>query len=174
MPCAVKIINGGSSLGVALPDTREELAQALRDTLRYGGHVIVEKKLFGRDIAVGVLGTATCRRWRSFPSAVPILTMPPSIRRAAAQEICPAPVTEKQQEIMGKATLRLHRRWPHRLLPGGLLWMRTGAPGVWRSIPCRDDPASLLPKEAAAAGLDFEALCQEILDQSLDARQAGR
>ena len=28
VPCAVKIINGGSSIGVELPDTREELAQA--------------------------------------------------------------------------------------------------------------------------------------------------
>ena len=35
-------------------------------------------------------------------------------------------------------------------------------------------PASLLPKEAAAAGMDYDALCQEILEQSLAARQAGR
>ncbi|HIR19391.1 MAG TPA: D-alanine--D-alanine ligase, partial [Candidatus Pelethomonas intestinigallinarum] len=31
-------------------------------------------------------------------------------------------------------------------------------------------PASLLPKEAAAAGLNYEALCQEILELSLAGR----
>ena len=30
VPCAVKIVNGGSSIGVALPDTREELETALQ------------------------------------------------------------------------------------------------------------------------------------------------
>ena len=30
VPCAVKVVNGGSSIGVALPDTKEELAAALR------------------------------------------------------------------------------------------------------------------------------------------------
>src|SRR5699024_937971 len=53
-PCAVKIINGGSSIGVALPDNREELEKALREILRYGNHAIVEKKIRGREITVGV------------------------------------------------------------------------------------------------------------------------
>ena len=38
-PCAVKIVNGGSSIGVELPDTKEELADTLRRMLRYGDHV---------------------------------------------------------------------------------------------------------------------------------------
>ena len=56
VPCAVKIINGGSSIGVELPDTREELAQTLERMLAYGNHVIVEKKIKGREIQVAVLG----------------------------------------------------------------------------------------------------------------------
>ena len=41
VPCAVKVVNGGSSIGVALPDTKEELEVALREMLRYGSHIIV-------------------------------------------------------------------------------------------------------------------------------------
>ena len=33
VPCAVKVINGGSSIGVALPDTREELEKAGADLI---------------------------------------------------------------------------------------------------------------------------------------------
>ena len=58
-PCAVKIINGGSSIGVELPDTREELAQTLERMLAYGNHVIVEKKIKGREIQVLEIGDLT-------------------------------------------------------------------------------------------------------------------
>ena len=176
VPCAVKIINGGSSLGVTLPDTREELAAALRDTLRYGGHVIVEEKLFGRDIAVGVLGDAYLPPVEIIPRCGAYFDYAAKYQAGASQEICPAPVTEKQRRIMGEATLRLHRalgltaysRADFILDQEGRPWCLeiNTLPGM--------TPASLLPKEAAAAGMDYEALCQEILALSMEARGAGR
>ena len=41
VPCAVKVVNGGSSIGVALPDTRDELEKALWDLLSFHSRVIV-------------------------------------------------------------------------------------------------------------------------------------
>ena len=35
-------------------------------------------------------------------------------------------------------------------------------------------PTSLLPQEAAAAGIDYSALCQRIVEASLEARKQGR
>ncbi|MBQ6248577.1 MAG: D-alanine--D-alanine ligase, partial [Oscillospiraceae bacterium] len=55
LPCAVKIVNGGSSIGVYLPETRDELRTALEEVLRYGNHVVVEEKIRGRELTVGVL-----------------------------------------------------------------------------------------------------------------------
>ena len=72
LPCAVKTINGGSSLGMALPDTRGELADALTEMLRFGGHVVVEQKIQGRDLTVGVLGD----------TYLPAVEMIPQIGRA--------------------------------------------------------------------------------------------
>ena len=48
VPCAVKVVGGGSSIGVALPDTREELKTALEEVLQYGSRVVVEEKIAGR------------------------------------------------------------------------------------------------------------------------------
>ena len=56
VPCAVKVVGGGSSIGVALPDTRDELEDALRDILQYGNRVIVEEKIQGRELTQPVLG----------------------------------------------------------------------------------------------------------------------
>ena len=55
-PCAVKIVNGGSSIGVELPENKEELEATLRRMLRFGNHVVVEKKIRGREIQIAVLG----------------------------------------------------------------------------------------------------------------------
>ena len=38
----------------------------------------------------------------------------------------------------------------------------------------RHDPTSLVPQEAAAVGMDYETLCQTIIDESLKARQGSR
>ena len=56
LPCAVKVVGGGSSIGVCLPETREELEDALHQILRYGNRVVVEEKIRGRELTVPVLG----------------------------------------------------------------------------------------------------------------------
>ena len=169
LPAAVKSINGGSSLGLALPETREELGAALEELLRYGGHVIVEPKIRGRDITVGVLGD-------QYLPAVEMISQNGSYFDYAAKyqagqclEVCPAPITPEQQRTMGEAALRLHRalglraysRTDFILDEKGRAWcLETNTlPGM--------TPGSLLPKEAAAVGMDYPALCQRILELSL-------
>ena len=89
VPCAVKIVNGGSSIGVELPDTKEQLEKALRGLLRYGGHVVVEKKIKGREIQIAVL-TPISPPWRSSPE-VRISTTSPNTRRTARRRFVPRP-----------------------------------------------------------------------------------
>ena len=52
-------VAAAKSIGVELPDTREELAQTLERMLAYGNHVIVEKKIKGREIQVLEIGDLT-------------------------------------------------------------------------------------------------------------------
>lgn len=169
LPAAVKAINGGSSLGLALPDTREELEAALREMLDYGGHVVVEKKIRGRDLTVGVLG-------EEYLPAVEMISQNGSYFDYAAKyqtgqslEICPAPITPDQQKTIGELALKLHRalglraysRTDFLLDEEGRAWCLeiNTLPGM--------TPGSLLPKEAAAIGMSYPELCQKILDLSL-------
>lgn len=169
LPAAVKTINGGSSLGLALPETREELRRALEEMLAYGGHVIAEKKIKGRDLTVGVLGD------RYLP-AVEMISRNGSYFDYAAKyqagqslEVCPAPITPEQQRTIGEAALRLHRalglraysRTDFILDEDGRAWCLeiNTLPGM--------TPGSLLPKEAAAVGISYPELCGKILELSL-------
>ena len=90
VPCAVKIVNGGSSIGVELPDTREELEKALRDLLRYGDHVGGRRRSRAARSRSLYWATPICPPWRSSPRAN-TSTMCASIRRAAHRRSAPRP-----------------------------------------------------------------------------------
>lgn len=172
MPCVVKTAGGGSSLGVFLPEDRAGLEEALVKVLDFGGEVLVEKRLYGREITVGVLGS------RALP-AVEILPAAGGFDYAAkyqaggAQELCPAPITPEQQAEAGALALRLHQalgmqvysRTDFILDENGKFWCLelNSLPGM--------TPGSLVPKEAAAAGMSYAELCEEILRLSYDLKR---
>ena len=54
LPCVVKPVDSGSSIGVAIPQTAAELEKALTDNLRLG-RVMIEEYVKGREIDVAVL-----------------------------------------------------------------------------------------------------------------------
>ena len=174
VPCAVKVVNGGSSIGVALPDTREELEQALREMLRYGSHVIVEKKISGRELTIAILGDRALPAVEIIP-AVKEVDYAAKYQAGGAQELCPAPITPEQQETMGALALKLHRalgmevysRTDFLLDEEGNFWCLevNSLPGM--------TGASLVPKEAAAAGMTYNELCETIVQLSYQIKRRG-
>lgn len=56
MPCVIKCATGGSSLGVFLPEDRGELINALMNVRRFGGEILWEERIYGRELTVAVLG----------------------------------------------------------------------------------------------------------------------
>lgn len=168
MPCVVKTPGGGSSIGVYMPETREELKAALRDLLHFDGQIIVEERIVGRDIFTGILGD----RW--LPSVEVIsakgkFDYEAKYQSGGALELCPANITGEQQEEIGEMALNLHR------LLGLSVYSRADfvldGDGVPWCLEINSLPgltsASLMPKEAAAAGFTYEELCEEIVQLSL-------
>lgn len=175
VPCAVKVINGGSSIGVTLPDTREELEEALREVLKYGNRVVVEKKIKGRELTVPVFGD----KYLS-----PIEIVPPEgmtfdyvakyqSGKEGAAEICPAPITEAEKELVGNAALKFHNalglsvysRTDFILDAEGRAWCLevNTLPGM--------TPNSLIPKAAKIEGYSYAELCEKIVELSIEARK---
>ncbi len=54
-PCVVKPSNGGSSVGLSLVYTLEQLKPAVALACRYGGEALVERFVKGREVTVAVL-----------------------------------------------------------------------------------------------------------------------
>ena len=155
--------------------TREELAQTLERMLAYGNHVIVEKKIKGREIQVAVLGDTYLPAVEIIPRGA-YFDYFCKYQKDGAQEICPAPITQEQWRTVGELALRLHRaldlgvysRADFILDEEGSFWCLeiNTLPGM--------TPTSLVPQEAAQVGLSYGDLCQRIVDESLALRKGGR
>lgn len=171
VPCAIKVHNGGSSIGVFLPKTKNELVLALKNVLEYGDQIIWEQFVEGREFSIGVLEN------RCLP---PIEIIPETgfydyknkYQPGATLEICPADLTEKEDQKLRSQALLVHQalglsvysRGEFILDPNGETWFLevNTLPGM--------TPTSLLPQEAAAVGISYHDLCRTIIDASLKLR----
>ena len=175
VPCAVKVVNGGSSIGVKLPDTKEELREALYEVLRFGSRVVVEQKILGREMTVPVLGEEALSPIEIVPPEGSTFDYVAKYQSGSegARELCPAPITEEERRRLGEAALKIHRalglavysRSDFILDAEGRCWCLevNTLPGM--------TPNSLIPKAAAVAGMSYGELCERIVELSLQARR---
>ncbi len=162
-PCVVKPCRGGSSIGVSVAGDMDELLKALLDACRFGGEALVERRICGREITVGVLGDAVLG---SCEIAYPAQTfdfdckyrgrskyfLPPRLsatRLANIEALALAAYRALGCRGYGRVDLIASEDHNDQLLEVNTL------PGLTRS--------SLLPKIAAAAGIGFETLAESIL-----------
>lgn len=169
LPCVVKPCCGGSSIGVSIVRDEKEYRSALDDAFFWEEEVLVEEFIEGREFSVGVIQG----------KALPIIEIAPiegfydyknKYKAGSAVETCPAElpenVTKQMQfyaervaEVIGLDTYSrtdflLNDKQEIYCLEANTL------PGM--------TPTSLLPQEAAVVGMNFEQLCQHLVDISLE------
>ncbi|MBI4804109.1 MAG: D-alanine--D-alanine ligase [Desulfovibrio sp.] len=171
LPAFFKPNTGGSSLGMSLVRTDSELPAALDSAFAEGREVLVEPALDGLEVTCAVLGQEALPPILIKPKAGVFFDYQSKYVQDAAEEICPAPLPEPILDAVRQAAMRAH----------GLL----GLSGYSRSdfILTGNEPVllevntlpgmtatSLLPKAAAAAGLDFPALMTRLIELGLPGR----
>lgn len=172
LPCVVKPVDSGSSIGVAIAHNREELEKALRENAGLG-RVIVEQYVHGREIQVGVL------KGKALPSIEIIpkggfYDYKNKYQAGEAVEICPAPVPPEIEQMLEAMALKVHKLLELRTYSrtdfiltedGEIYFLEINTlPGM--------TPTSLVPQEAAATGVDYNTLCQMIVDDALGGANA--
>lgn len=163
LPAVVKPCSCGSSVGVHIVGTVEELDRAISAAAEYERYVMVEQRIYGREL--------TCAYFdgRALP---PVEIIPKSgfydyhnkYQANATEELCPAPIGEAAAEELyattarGFAALRLegYARFDYILDSADRAWCLEAntLPGM--------TPTSLFPQEAAAVGIDYGELCERI------------
>jgi D-alanine-D-alanine ligase len=167
-PCVVKPKSRGSSVGVSVVSAPEEYRAALQLAFNYEDDVIVEQYIKGRECDVGVLAG----------KALPVIEICPKTgfydyknkyQKGLTDEYCPADlppeITEKLQRtaerVFETLLFDVYGRMDFIVDAAGEVWCLEGntLPGL--------TPTSLMPQEAAAAGMSYEDLCEAIIAHSL-------
>ncbi len=168
VPFVVKAPCQGSSVGVHIIKDPASLPAALEDCFRFGDTVIVEEFFPGRELTVGILGDV----------ALPIIEIVPregfydyqhKYTKGASEYFVPAAIGEEATRAVQDAALAAKRALELEIYSRvDVILASDGRLNVLEinTIPGMTE-TSLLPKAAAAAGLDFPTLCERIAALSL-------
>lgn len=173
LPLVIKPVRQGSSLGMSIVRQREALSGALEKAFGYDSEVMVEQFLPGREITVGVIGNDVL-------TPLPLVEIIPDSRYdffdyeakykpGATREVCPAEVTEAVRDKAQEYGLIAHKALQLRGYSRTDMIVRDGEIAVLETntIPGMTS-TSLFPQAAAAAGLEFSALLDRLIDLALE------
>lgn len=172
LPIVIKAPRQGSSVGVHLIHSAEQIAPALADCLLHGDEILVEELVSSRELTVGILGD----------NALPVVEIRPregfydytnKYTKGATEYLVPAPLTPAETEAVQGVALAANRALGLKVYCRVDVLLTPSGPTVLEinTIPGMTE-TSLLPKAAAASGLDFVALCLKIASLSLAARSS--
>lgn len=167
-PCVVKPCSGGSSIGVSIVHDKAEYEQALKEAFRWENELVIEEYVKGREFSVGVIDF----------QALPIIEIAPvegfydyknKYKAGSTVETCPAELSgqitkemqgyaEKVAEVLG---LNTYSRTDFLLDAEDHIFCLEAntLPGM--------TPTSLLPQEAKVTGVDFNQLCEKLIESSM-------
>ena len=168
LPLVIKAPREGSSVGVHLVREPAALEPALADCAALDREILVEELIEGRELTVGVVGdramaVVEIRPHEGFYDYAHKYT------KGASEYFCPAPLDDETTRRVQETALAAHRALGLEVYSRVDVLLRAdGAPFVLEAntIPGMTE-TSLLPKAAAAAGMDFLSLCEEIAVLSL-------
>ena len=169
-PIVVKAPRQGSTVGVHIVKTIDQLAPAIASSAKYDRKLLIEKFVSGRELTIGILGD----------QALPILEIIPKggvydftnkypflnpQAGGAAEHVCPAQIDKDKTAEIQELALRAFRALGLQVYGRvDVILSDSGQPVVLEvnTIPGMTE-ASLLPEAAAAMGISYVDLCTRII-----------
>jgi D-alanine-D-alanine ligase len=162
-PCIVKPSKQGSSVGITVVGEIGQLAPAVDEARKYDTEVMIERYAKGRELTVGILGDQALPPVEIRPKKG-IYDYHSKYTPGMTEYFCPAPLEEEVVAQMQAYALRAFRvlklrgyaRIDFILAREQLFCLEANTlPGMTAT--------SLLPKAAAAVGIDYPELCERIV-----------
>lgn len=165
LPCVVKPVVGGSSIGIRKADDREALDEALAAALALDPVALVEAFVAGDEITVAVLDG----------EALPVVAIIPEsgffdleakYTAGRTRYVVPAPIDPAVAERAQRAAVAAYNALGCSGLARADFITTADGRAVFLEINTLPGmtPTSLSPMAAGAVGIDFGALCERILD----------
>lgn len=170
--CVIKTATEGSSIGLYMAETVDEIKADIELAFEHGDEVLIEKFVKGREFTVPVIGNADAH-------ALPIIEIVPKnefydfeskYAPGGSQHICPAELSEEVTVAMQECAVAVHKalgclgvsRTDFILEESGDFWIleTNTLPGMTAT--------SLLPDSARVSGMSFPELCTYFVQLALE------
>jgi D-alanine-D-alanine ligase len=167
-PLVVKPVRQGSSVGLQFVEQAGDWPTALAEALKFDSEVMVEEKIAGRETTVSILGG----------EPLPVLEVRPKVgsydyknkyTAGRTEYFCPADFDSATTKRIQSAALGAFQAIGGRDYARVDVMVRAGGEPVVlevNTLPGMTE-TSLLPKAAAAAGLNYAQLCQRMVELAL-------
>jgi D-alanine-D-alanine ligase len=167
-PLVVKPVRQGSSVGLQFVEQAGDWPKALAEALKFDSEVMIEEKIIGRETTVGILGG----------EPLPVVEVRPKTgsydyknkyTAGCTEYFCPAEFDAATVKRIQAAALGAFQAVGGRDYARVDVMVRAGGEPVVlevNTLPGMTE-TSLLPKAAAAAGLNYAQLCQRMVDLAL-------
>lgn len=172
LPMVLKPSRQGSSVGLQFIERAEQWPAAVRESLKYDSEILVEERIIGRETTVGILDGR----------ALPVVEVRPKqgsydyqnkYTAGSTEYFCPADFDAATTKRIQDAALGAFQAVGGRDYSRVDVMVRPdGSPVVLEvnTLPGMTE-TSLLPKAAAAAGMNFTELCQLMVELAMKRSQ---
>ena len=104
-PCVIKPCCGGSSVGVSFAENYAELREAVEKASEYENSILVERKVCGRELTIGVIDGVALPPVEIIPKSG-FYDYSNKYQSGRTEEICPAPLTDEENKRLADAALK--------------------------------------------------------------------
>ncbi len=173
LPVVIKPVHEGSSIGITIAKNLKELEQGLAAAFKYDYRVLVEAFIEGPEVTGGVLGNVELQALplvEIVPATTyPFFTYEAKYQAGATTEICPARLDPELTDAAQRCALIAHQalgcrgysRTDMKVKDGEIYVLETNTiPGMTAT--------SLFPQGAKAAGIEFPALLDKLIELALE------
>jgi D-alanine-D-alanine ligase len=171
LPVVIKPTDGGSTVGLSLVETGDQIAEAVRTAFDESSSIMVEDYIQGREITISVLAG----------TALPPVEIKPSHKlydyackytKGKSEYICPADIDDAIVEKLSYDAVRLYNTIGCRGY--GRVDFIVGSDGSFVCLELNTLPGmtelSLFPMAARAAGIEFDELLEKLCHLAMEGR----
>jgi D-alanine-D-alanine ligase len=164
-PVIVKPAREGSSVGIGLVKSKNDLAEAVKNAAGYAGDILIERFVAGREINVAIMDEKALGAVEVIPAEEFYTYKAKYQSGGTTQYLSPAPLSPEETQTVFDLSLKAHQalgcsgasRVESILAEDGRFYLLEV-----NTIPGMTD-SSLVPKIAASVGISFEEFTEKLL-----------
>lgn len=174
MPIVVKPVELGSSVGISINKSKEDLKKGIDEAFKYGGEIMLEKYIKGRELTVTVMGNTKNSKALAVTEIIPVISefydYKAKYEDGGSKHVCPAKIPEEIKEKIFDYAVNVFKAIGCKDLARADFILEEGSGRLYfidlNTIPGMTK-TSLAPEAAKEAGMEFKDFLDRLIKDNI-------